>query len=118
MEEYYNFLKNREEKKKQEVNIFRQQKRAELKEFIEELAAEIDSLQQAIIFGSITSDNARLPRDIDIYMEKIPVENYFSLRRKLEEALEMPVDLHTQRKSEKFIQRIKRKGEIIFARKS
>lgn len=118
MDEYYNFLKNREEKKEQKANNFRESKRAELKEFIEELAAEIDSLQQVIIFGSITSDNARLPRDIDIYMEKVPAENYFTLRRKLEETLEMPVDLHTQRKSDKFIQRIKRKGEIIFARKS
>ncbi|SDM56037.1 nucleotidyltransferase family protein [Halarsenatibacter silvermanii] len=115
MEEYYNFLKNREEQKRQKVNKFRERKRNDLKQIINELAAEIDSLELVIIFGSFLENNARRPNDIDIYMEKIPAEKYFILRRKLEEALEMPVDLHTQTKSHDFIKKIKRKGEVLLA---
>jgi len=118
MKEYYKFLKTREEKKKLQVQKFRKRKKAELKDIIYELAADIDTLKIVIVFGSIITNKEHFPVDIDIYMEVISAEKYFPVQRKLEEALEMPIDLHTQAENESFIRKIKRKGEIIFERKN
>lgn len=117
MSKYYSYIINREKTKRKISKIFKKEKEEQIKIIINDLVKEFDSIKQVILFGSFLSDHFSSSSDIDIYIENIPAEEYFDIRRRLEEFLMLDVDLYTQTDSKYFIERIKNRGEIIYERK-
>jgi predicted nucleotidyltransferase len=56
--------------------------------------------------------------DVDLYMEELKAEEYFEVKRALEEMLNLNVDLYTQGDQHRFVERIKQSGVMIYERKN
>ena len=117
MNKYYSNLLLMKEKKQKKVSNFKQGKKQKLDDVVKDIANEINTIKMVIIFGSFIKADSNFPRDLDIYVENLEPKNYFKVRRKLEDELEIDVDLHTQGDSKKLLKRIKENGEIIYERK-
>lgn len=51
---------------------------------------------------------------IDVYVEEVSGEQFWSLRRDLEEVSGFSVDLHDQSDDPDFVSKIKKRGEIFY----
>ena len=118
MEKYYSYLTQREKFKQKKIKEFKQDKKKQLHKCINDLVSQFASITRVIIFGSFLSDNFNFNSDIDIYIENIPVEEYYNIRRKLEECIKLDVDLYTQTDNNNFIEKIKNRGEVLYERKN
>ena len=52
--------------------------------------------------------------DIDILVHPLSAEHFFSFQCSLEEKLNLPVDLHTMNEDKKFVEKILKRGEVIY----
>jgi predicted nucleotidyltransferase len=52
--------------------------------------------------------------DIDIYVEDLEAKRYWDLWRELEELANQPVDLYCQLDDPVFVEKIKKRGELIY----
>ena len=116
MNKYYSNLLLMKENKQKKVSDFKQEKKQKLDDVVKDIANEINTIKMVIIFGSFIKEDSYFPRDVDIYIETLEAERYFEVRRRLEDELEIDVDLHTQDDSQSFIKRIKERGEVIYER--
>lgn len=69
---------------------------------------------KAYIFGSVLHGVCSPGSDIDVYVEEVSGEQFWSLRRDLEEASGFSVDLHDQSDDPDFVSKIKKRGEIFY----
>lgn len=116
MNKYYSNLLLMKEKKQKNASDFKQKKKQKLDDIVKDLANEMKTIKKVIIFGSFIKEDSYFPRDVDIYIETLEAERYFEVRRRLEDELEIDVDLHTQGDSQSFIKRIKERGVVIYER--
>lgn len=72
------------------------------------------AIVKAIIFGSLADERYSQTSDVDIFVQDLPNENYWKFRRELEEALDIPVDLYTDRDDSRFVDKILSRGETIY----
>jgi uncharacterized protein len=68
----------------------------------------------AYLFGSIPAGSAHARSDVDLVVLGIGPAAYWELRRELEEALDRPLDLHTQDDDPIFIAKAIARGECIY----
>ena len=118
MDKYYSYLSRREESRQKRIKEFKQEKKEQINKCISDLISKFESISKVIIFGSFLSDNFNFNSDIDLYIENIPVEEYYNVRRKLEECIKLDVDLYTQTDNNNFIEKIKNRGEVLYERKN
>ena len=71
-------------------------------------------VQRAYIFGSVVHGVCLPGSDIDLYVEEVSGEQFWALRRDLEEVSAFPVDLHDQSDDPDFVAKIKKRGEIFY----
>lgn len=76
------------------------------------------AIKKIIIFGSYLNDRFNKNSDLDLYIEKITGEDFYNIKRILEDKLEIDVDIYTQTDSQEFIDKIKERGEILYEREA
>jgi len=118
MDKYYSYLSRREKSRQKRIKEFKQEKKELIHKCISDLIFKFESISEVIIFGSFLSDNFNFDSDIDLYIENIPVEEYYNVRRKLKECIKLDVDLYTQTDNNKFIEKIKNRGEVLYERQN
>jgi predicted nucleotidyltransferase len=52
--------------------------------------------------------------DVDILVDPLSAEQFFTFQCILEEKLNLPVDLHTMNEDRKFVEKILSRGEVIY----
>jgi len=72
------------------------------------------NLQLVYLFGSVASGKSREDSDIDLYVSALPIDQYWSFRRELEEAVQLPIDLYTDSDDVAFVKKIKERGEKVY----
>jgi predicted nucleotidyltransferase len=71
-------------------------------------------IAKAVIFGSLAEERYSQTSDIDILVKDLSNEKYWEFRRELEEALDIPVDLYTDKDDPNFVTKILSRGELIY----
>jgi len=100
------------EKEKKKRHLEAQYRKDMLPAFYEVLARY--GVRRAYIFGSVVHGMCSPGSDIDLYVEEVPGEQFWSLRRDLEEVSGFSVDLHNQSDDANFVSKIKKRGEIFY----
>ena len=75
-------------------------------------------IETVYLFGSVLHGRCRPTSDIDLLVDPLPADLFWACWRKLEEVLEYPVDLHTESDDKILAQKIRQRGELIYARQS
>jgi len=71
-------------------------------------------VKRAYLFGSILRQSCLPNSDIDLYIEDLPAERYWDLWRDLEDKADQPIDLYCQLDDPIFVEKIKKRGELIY----
>ncbi|GEM_PF-1396339 len=71
-------------------------------------------VKKVILFGSVLENNMRQNSDIDILVDYLPPERFFAFQCRLEERLDMSVDVHTMDEDEKFTRKVLQRGQVIY----
>ena len=71
------------------------------------------NIHKAVIFGSLVEHRFERRSDIDLYVEPLSNDLYWDFQHELEEALESPIDLYTDKDDKHFIRKILSRGEVI-----
>ena len=72
------------------------------------------SIKKAYLFGSILNQSCRPESDIDLYVEDLESDKYWEMWRDLEELANQPVDLYYQHDDSVFVEKVKKRGELIY----
>ncbi len=72
------------------------------------------SIKKVVLFGSVLENRMCGGSDVDILVDPLPAEDFFTFQCVLEEKLDLPVDLHTMSEDRKFIEKILDRGEVIY----
>lgn len=71
-------------------------------------------IKKVVLFGSVLENRMCASSDIDILVDPLSAEHFFSFQCSLEEKLNLPVDLHTMNEDKKFVEKIFKRGEVIY----
>jgi predicted nucleotidyltransferase len=71
-------------------------------------------IKKVVLFGSVLENRMGDTSDVDILVDPLSAEDFFSFQCSLEEKLNIPVDLHTMNEDKKFIEKILDRGEVIY----
>ena len=71
-------------------------------------------IKKVILFGSVLENRMCASSDLDILVDPLSAEHFFSFQCSLEEKLNLPVDLHTMNEDKKLIEKILNRGEVIY----
>jgi predicted nucleotidyltransferase len=71
-------------------------------------------IKKVILYGSVLENNMRENSDIDILVDFLPPDKFFSFQCQLEGRLNVSVDVHTMDEDEKFTRKILQRGEVIY----
>lgn len=115
---YRQHFKRQQAKKLNEREARRQQALAKLKAVAPAVAANIPSVQQLYLFGSVIRHGQFHQRsDVDMGVVGTTAEDYFELWRQLEAALPAwPIDLREISEDSFFADSVKRTGLLIYER--
>ncbi len=72
------------------------------------------NIRQVYLFGSVASGRCLKISDIDLYVTALPNNLYWQFRHELEEAVQLPIDLYTDRDDRSFVRKIVNRGEKIY----
>ena len=72
-------------------------------------------LKKVILYGSVLENTMNKSSDIDIMVDYLPPEKFFTFQCQLEEKLNILVDLHTMDEDEQFTRKVLQRGEVIYA---
>lgn len=72
------------------------------------------NIRKVVLFGSVVEDRMYATSDIDILVDPLSAEQFFTFQCALEEKLNLPVDLHTMNENKKFVEKILARGEVIY----
>ena len=75
-------------------------------------------ITKAYLFGSIQKRSCLPHSDIDLYVEFLERHQYWNMWRDLEEMANHPVDLYCQFDDSIFVEKIKRRGELVYESRS
>lgn len=71
-------------------------------------------IKKVILFGSVLENRMCSTSDVDILVDPLAAEQFFTFQCSLEEKINLPVDLHTMNEDSKFIEKILKRGEVIY----
>lgn len=71
-------------------------------------------INKVILFGSAVESRMSTGSDVDILVDPLPAEEFFRFHCQLEERLNLAVDLHTVSEDKKFIEKIIKRGEVVY----
>lgn len=69
---------------------------------------------RAFLFGSVLRGSSHGTSDIDLYVEEVSAEDYWALWRSLEEAAQHPIDLYCQLDDPVFVDKVRKRGKVIY----
>ncbi|NJD03393.1 MAG: nucleotidyltransferase domain-containing protein [Ruminiclostridium sp.] len=118
MKEYKDFLNEKEKKKRQTSVLLREDLNKRLSGFLEIVANQFAGINKFIVFGSYAEGDFNEFSDLDIYAQGLGSEDYFEVKRLLEDLLDIEVDLHNDGDDVQFIEKIKARGIIVYERKA
>ena len=73
------------------------------------------AIETAILFGSLLNGKCSSNSDIDLLLIPLTESDFWKIRYELEEALDCRIDLYSQSDDPQFIEKIKQRGEVIYA---
>lgn len=71
-------------------------------------------LKKVILFGSVLENSMHAGSDLDLLVDDLAPEVFFDFQCRLEEVLDISVDVHTMRDDPAFVAKIQRRGEVIY----
>jgi predicted nucleotidyltransferase len=71
-------------------------------------------IKKVVLFGSVLENKMCAHSDVDILVDPLSAEHFFTFQCVLEEKLNLPVDLHTMNEDSKFIEKVLERGEVIY----
>lgn len=113
---YRSYMRKRKERERRKVRRYREKVRKKLEKILESVTDKYQSIERVIVFGSFTRDHFDENSDLDLYMSDPSAEEFYEIKRKLEEGLDIEVDLYTGTDDKKFIKKVEERGEILFER--
>ena len=72
------------------------------------------NLKKVVLFGSVLENRMCSMSDVDILVDPLAAEQFFTFQCSLEEKINMPVDLHTMNEDSTFVEKILKRGEVIY----
>ena len=90
----------------------------ELEKSIISITNQFGAIQKIIVFGSFVNGGFNKFSDIDMYMMGLGAEDYFEVKRILEDMIDTDVDLYNDSDREEYIEKIKKRGVLIYERKT
>ena len=72
------------------------------------------NIKKAILFGSVVEKRMGVSSDIDILVTPLTAEQFFSFQCRLEDKLNLTIDLHTLDEDSKFVEKMIKRGEVIY----
>jgi predicted nucleotidyltransferase len=72
------------------------------------------NIEKVILFGSVLENRMSVLSDIDILVTPLPADQFFNFQCQLENTLDLTVDLHTMDEDNEFIEKIIKRGEVIY----
>jgi predicted nucleotidyltransferase len=82
------------------------------------LTERFSGIKKIVLFGSLAEVFFRRDSDIDLFIADLSGEEYYEAKRTLEDITRLDVDLYYQNDRVEWIERIERKGKIIYKRKN
>jgi len=67
-----------------------------------------------ILFGSVLENRMSSRSDVDILVDSLSAEEFFSFQCQLEERLNLTIDLHTMSEDRRFIEKMIKRGEVVY----
>ncbi len=71
-------------------------------------------ISKAILFGSLAENRSNQQSDVDLLVMPLPAKRYWDFKHELEQTLKLPVELYTQDDEPGFVDKIIKRGEIIY----
>jgi len=71
-------------------------------------------VKKVILFGSLINEMCMETSDIDILVTPLENKDYWTFRHELEEAVNSPIDLYTDKDDDAFIKKIMDRGEVFY----
>ena len=71
-------------------------------------------INKVILFGSAVENRMSTRSDVDILVDPLSAKDFFRFHGQLEERLNLTVDLHTMNEDKKFIEKIIKRGEVVY----
>ena len=72
------------------------------------------NLKTVFLFGSVAAGRSRQDSDVDLYVSFLPADEYWTFRHELEEAVQLSIDLYTDRDDSRFVRKIIERGEKVY----
>ncbi|MCL6495872.1 MAG: nucleotidyltransferase domain-containing protein [Ignavibacterium sp.] len=113
---YVLFLEDREKKRCQDNLKWREKVWERLIQAIHLVTSQYPLISRIFLFGSLIGEDFNPDSDVDLYIEGLSAEDYFEVKRVLEETLDLQVDLYTQSDRRRFVDRIIQRGVKIYER--
>lgn len=114
----YSYLYKREKEKKRKNEEFRIEIEKKLHDTLPEIVKQFNSIEKVIIFGSFLDERFKMNSDLDLYIEELTGEDFYILKRLLEDNLNIDLDVYTQTDDQAFINKVKERGEVLYERKN
>ena len=106
-------LKSRWEKERSERSALSQEIRARIRSRCAPVFHRY-RVQKVVLYGSVAEGETSAASDVDLLV--LPLENaqYWEFLHELEEALQRPVDLYTDRDDPAWVRKVLERGEVIY----
>ena len=75
-------------------------------------------VQKAVIFGSVAQGRVGARSDVDLLVLPLKNDVYWEFMHELEDVLERPVDLYTDRDDPAWVRKILERGEVVYDARS
>lgn len=109
----FNSLKQKWKKEKHDRHFRSKEARKILIEEGQDIFKEF-KIKKVILFGSVLQNRMSAMSDVDILVDPLSAEQFFRFQCQLEERLNLTVDLHTMNEDRKFIEKIIKRGEVVY----
>ena len=72
------------------------------------------NIQEVYLFGSLAVGRFTENSDVDLFVSPLPSNSYWKFRSELEESVQLPIDLYTNRDNRLLVQKIMKRGVKIY----
>jgi predicted nucleotidyltransferase len=112
-EKMFNALHNKWKQMEQDRHIYSKEVKRRVIEDGKEIFKKY-RIKKVVLFGSVLENRMSVTSDVDILVDPLSAEHFFTFQCILEDKLNLPVDLHTMNEDRKFVEKILERGEVIY----